>query len=143
MGYGGTILIPRSQHGEEHHDMEAYLGSGCITSRILDLGTRRRLVISFTPRSFYPQGNSPWYPLDRRLDGPQSRSGHVVKTEIPSSFRDSNPRSYSPWTSAIPLSYPGSKGNLCLTHFSNFHMKQRLSICIHNINRKKLSICFN
>jgi hypothetical protein len=23
----------------------------------------------------YPQGKSPWYPLDRRLDGPQSRSG--------------------------------------------------------------------
>jgi hypothetical protein len=23
-----------------------------------------------------PQGNSPWYPLDKRLDGPQSRSGH-------------------------------------------------------------------
>jgi hypothetical protein len=22
----------------------------------------------------YPQGNSPWYPLDRRLGGPQSRS---------------------------------------------------------------------
>jgi hypothetical protein len=24
----------------------------------------------------YTQGKSPWYPLDRRLDGPQSRSGH-------------------------------------------------------------------
>jgi hypothetical protein len=23
----------------------------------------------------YPQGKSPWYPLDRRLGGPQSRSG--------------------------------------------------------------------
>jgi hypothetical protein len=23
----------------------------------------------------YPQGKSLWYPLDRRLDGPQSRSG--------------------------------------------------------------------
>jgi hypothetical protein len=23
-----------------------------------------------------PQGRSPWYPLDRRLGGPQSRSGH-------------------------------------------------------------------
>jgi hypothetical protein len=26
-------------------------------------------------RPRYPQGNSPWYPLDRRLGGPQSRSG--------------------------------------------------------------------
>jgi hypothetical protein len=31
-------------------------------------------VASFTARSLYPQGNSPWYPLDRRLDGNQSRS---------------------------------------------------------------------
>jgi hypothetical protein len=33
-------------------------------------------MASFTPRPLYPQGNSPWYPLDRRLGGPQSQSGH-------------------------------------------------------------------
>jgi hypothetical protein len=27
------------------------------------------------PRSLYLQGKSPWYQLDRRLGGPQSRSG--------------------------------------------------------------------
>jgi hypothetical protein len=32
-------------------------------------------VVSFTPRPLYPQGKSPWYPLDRRLGGTQSRSG--------------------------------------------------------------------
>jgi hypothetical protein len=32
-------------------------------------------VVSFTPRPLYPQGKSPWYPLDRRLGGSQSRSG--------------------------------------------------------------------
>jgi hypothetical protein len=26
-----------------------------------------------------PPGKKPWYPLDRRLDGPQSRSGHGVE----------------------------------------------------------------
>jgi hypothetical protein len=26
-------------------------------------------------RPLYPQGKSPWYPLDRRLSGPQGRSG--------------------------------------------------------------------
>jgi hypothetical protein len=31
-------------------------------------------VVSFTPRPLYPQGKSPWYPLDRKLGGPQSRS---------------------------------------------------------------------
>jgi hypothetical protein len=32
-------------------------------------------VVSFTPRPLYSQGKSPWYPLDRRPGGPQSRSG--------------------------------------------------------------------
>jgi len=31
-------------------------------------------VVSFTTRPLYPQGKSPWYPLDR-LGGLQSRSG--------------------------------------------------------------------
>jgi hypothetical protein len=46
-----------------------------IAPRILDLGTRWRWMVSLTPRPLYPQGKSPWYPLDRRLSGPQSRSG--------------------------------------------------------------------
>jgi hypothetical protein len=29
----------------------------------------------FYAPSLYSQGNSPYYPLDRRLGGPQSRSG--------------------------------------------------------------------
>jgi hypothetical protein len=33
-------------------------------------------VVSFTTRPFYPKGKSPLYPLDRRLGGAQSRSGH-------------------------------------------------------------------
>jgi hypothetical protein len=49
------------------------LGSGGITPRILDLGTRWRWVVSFTPRLLYPQGKSPWYPLGRRLGGAQNR----------------------------------------------------------------------
>jgi hypothetical protein len=32
-------------------------------------------VVSFTPRPLYPQGKCLWYPLDRRLGGPQSHSG--------------------------------------------------------------------
>jgi hypothetical protein len=41
----------------------------------VDLGTKWRWVVTFTPRPLYPQRNSPWYPLDRSLGGPQSRSG--------------------------------------------------------------------
>jgi hypothetical protein len=33
-------------------------------------------VVSFTLRSLYPRGKSPWYPLDRRLSGYQNWSGH-------------------------------------------------------------------
>jgi hypothetical protein len=43
------------------------------------------------PLSLYPQGKSPWYPLDRRLGEPQSRSGRgEEKKSHPR--RESNPR---------------------------------------------------
>jgi hypothetical protein len=38
-----------------------------------------------------PQGKSPWYPLERRLDGPQSRFRDGGEEKIPSPCRDSNP----------------------------------------------------
>jgi hypothetical protein len=59
----------------EHHAMKVFRGSGGIAPLILDLGSRWRWRVSFTPRPLYPQGKSPWYPLDRRLGGPQNRSG--------------------------------------------------------------------
>jgi hypothetical protein len=59
--------------------MKAYWGSGSVVPYILDLGTRWKLVVNFTPRPLYPPGKSPWYPLYRRLGGPQSRSGHCAK----------------------------------------------------------------
>jgi hypothetical protein len=40
----------------EHHALKAYWGTGGIASRILDLGTRWRWVISFTARPLYPPG---------------------------------------------------------------------------------------
>jgi hypothetical protein len=55
--------------------MKAYEGSGGTAPRILDLGTRLRWVVTFTPRPLYPQGKSPWYPSDRMRGGPQIRSG--------------------------------------------------------------------
>jgi hypothetical protein len=49
---------------------EVYLHA--FLSSVLDGG------ISFTTLLVYPQGKSPWYPLDRRLGGPHSRSGDAV-----------------------------------------------------------------
>jgi hypothetical protein len=40
--------------------------------------------------------------------GPRAGVDAVVKKKIPSIFRDSNPRSFTPYSSTIPLSYPGS-----------------------------------
>jgi hypothetical protein len=77
-----------------HHG--GVLGVGGIAPRILDLGTRWRWVVSFTPRPLYPRGKSPWYPLDRRLGGPQSRYGRGGERKISSPSRDSKPRSSSP-----------------------------------------------
>jgi len=37
----------------EHHSMKAYWGSGDISPRIIDLGTRWRWVVSFTSRQLY------------------------------------------------------------------------------------------
>jgi hypothetical protein len=61
---------------------EGVWGSGCIDPHFLDLGTSWRRMVSFTPRPLYPRGKSPRYPLDRRLGGPQSRSGDVEKRKF-------------------------------------------------------------
>jgi hypothetical protein len=59
---------------------EGVLGSGGIAPCTLDLDIISRWVTSFTSRPLYPQGKSRWYPLDRRLSGPQSRSGRSGDT---------------------------------------------------------------
>jgi len=59
----------------KHQAIKTYWESGDIGQRTLDLGTRWRWVVSFTPWPPYRRGKSPRYPFDRRLGGPQSRSG--------------------------------------------------------------------
>jgi hypothetical protein len=55
----------------EHHATKACWGSGGTAPRILNLVIRWRWVVNFTSRPLCPQGKSPWYPVDRRLGGPQ------------------------------------------------------------------------
>jgi hypothetical protein len=45
--------------------------------------------VNFMPRPLYPRGKSHRYPLDRRLGGPQSRSGRRGEEKI-LDYRDSN-----------------------------------------------------
>jgi hypothetical protein len=68
------------------------------SATILVLGTRWRWVVSFTPRPLYSRGKSPRYPLDRRLDGPQSRYGRCGGEKFLdlTENRTSTPRSSNP-----------------------------------------------
>jgi hypothetical protein len=61
------------------------IGEWRHSSNILNLDAKWRWLVSFTPRQLYPRGNSPRYPLNRRLFGPHSRFGHceVEKNLLP------------------------------------------------------------
>jgi len=50
--------------------MKEFWGRRCIAALILNFHTRRRLVVSFTPRQLYLLRKSPQDLLDRRLCGP-------------------------------------------------------------------------
>jgi hypothetical protein len=41
------------------------------------------MEVSFALRQLHPEGKSPWYPLDGRLDEPQSRPGHGGEEKVP------------------------------------------------------------
>jgi hypothetical protein len=61
--------------------------------RILDLG-RRRWVFSFMPQPLYHRGESPRYPLDRRLGGVQNRfgrGGEEKNSQPPPGIKPPNP----------------------------------------------------
>jgi hypothetical protein len=64
-----------------------------MAPRILNLGTRWGKLSVLRPGRFTPRGKSLQYPLDKRLDGPQSRSGGSGEEKISLSrpCRESNP----------------------------------------------------
>jgi len=73
----------------KHHAMKTYWGREVYVHAFFDLGTRCK------SRPLYPQGKSPRYPLDRRVDRPQSRSGRGVEEKncqpSPGIIRSSSP----------------------------------------------------
>jgi len=89
----------------EHHALEAYCRSGGIAARFLDLSTRWRWVVSFTTRPLCPQVKSPWYPLDRRLVGPQSRSGRGGENKNSQPLPGFEPRSLTTVHTPLPCSW--------------------------------------
>jgi hypothetical protein len=59
----------------KHHAMKMYGGGAWrYSSTIFDLGTRWKWQVSSTSRPLYPLGDSPQYPLDRKLGGPQNHT---------------------------------------------------------------------
>jgi hypothetical protein len=67
--------------------------------------------ISFTPRAALLPGKEPQYPLDRRLGGPQSRSGRHGEVKIldPTGTRNSDPSGRPAHSQSLyRLRYPGS-----------------------------------
>jgi hypothetical protein len=46
------------------------------------------------PRQLYPYGKKPWYPLDRRLGGPQSSSGRGGEEKNSQPLNGNNTKHY-------------------------------------------------
>jgi hypothetical protein len=71
--------------------MKKYWGSGGIAPRI-DLGTRRRRVVIFTPRPLYSEGKNPGTHWIGSWVGPRAVLDAVVKKKIPILRQESNTR---------------------------------------------------
>jgi len=57
--------------------------------------------------------------------GPRVGLDTVVRREISNPCRDSNPLSYSPWSNAIPLSYPDSEMDVYWIHLAQGRVEWR------------------
>jgi hypothetical protein len=81
-------------------------------------------VVSFTPRPLYSMGKSHWYPQDRRLGGPQSRSERGVEEKHSQPSPGIEHRSSDRPTGIAPslyrLSYPGSYLRGCIQKFTDW-----------------------
>jgi len=62
--------------------MNVYRGSRSLAPHILNFGTRRRSVVSFTRRPFCHRGKKPQQSLNRRLDRTHGRSGRFGRDKF-------------------------------------------------------------
>jgi hypothetical protein len=79
-----------------NRELKAYWWSRVIALRILVLGTRWKLVVSFTLRSLCPRERVPATHWIGGWVGPRASLDAVVKRKIPSLYRESEPRSSIP-----------------------------------------------
>jgi hypothetical protein len=104
----------------KHHAMKAYWGSGGITPRILDHGTRWRWVVSLRPGRFTPRERAPVTHWIGGWVGSRAVLNAVVRRKIPSPRRESNPR--------IPIVQPVAQccTDWAITASSHIQVKCRL-----------------
>jgi hypothetical protein len=76
----------------KHHAMKTYWRNGGLAPRILDLGTRRRWVVTFTPRQHYPREADPGTNCIEGWVDNRAVLDTAGKTKIPSPHRESNTR---------------------------------------------------
>jgi hypothetical protein len=110
------------------------MGEWMYRSTFSLLGTNWWWVVGFMPQPLYPQGKSPWYPLDRRLGGPQSRSKRhgEVKTLAPTGTWTPTLGCPARGQSLYWLSYPGSQLHYGIYGKSNKHDIKSVNVCFHN-----------
>jgi hypothetical protein len=66
------------------------MGECRYSSTILTLGTTPTWVTSFSSQPFYPRGNRPRYPLDRKMGRPRTGMDVMEKRESSCPDRESN-----------------------------------------------------
>jgi hypothetical protein len=76
----------------KHHAIEVYWGMEVQLHTFVDLGTRWRWVVSFTPGRFTTRERTPGTHWTGGWVGPRIVLDAVVKRKIPSPCRESNPR---------------------------------------------------
>jgi len=65
-----------------HHYVKMYWESGG-TAPYINLSTRCMWMVSYMPKLLYPLGESPQYPLDRRMGRPRTGLDEVARRKIP------------------------------------------------------------
>jgi hypothetical protein len=82
-----VVPVPRHEH---------VLGSGGTAPCILNLGTRWKWMVSFTPQPLYPRRKNPWNPLDKWLGELQSRCWRSGEDETSQALPGIETRSSKP-----------------------------------------------
>jgi hypothetical protein len=77
-GYDFAIILTKKVKLSLHL-LTAHEKVGAKTKFLTLALHKSRKVVIFMLQPFYPQGKSPQFPLDRKLDEPQSQYGHGNK----------------------------------------------------------------